>query len=449
MEDRLIRFDEINLRGLIALLLKNLWVVIILCISALLCYSAAARLTYTPTYTSTATFMVSAKDSTSAYNSLTTTQSMANVFVEVFQSNVLREKIEQNMPESKFDGAINTTTIPQTNLLIVTVTSGQPVTAFKALNLLIDNYSSISDYVFANAQLEVIKDPVVPIAPSNPLNVRARYPLVVLVTVFLSVGSMVVIYVMRKTVKTPKAARRKIDARLLRTINHEEKNKTLRARLRRKNIAPLITNSLIKKDFIEDNLSLCSALEYHARKRGQKVIMVTSVGENEGKSTIAANLALSLAEKNRKVVLLDCDFRKPSLHKIFELLPQKGQSLTAYLLQDSIDPSPYLMQSKKHAITIGISQNSGRSVTKLLNNGRLPALLQQLRNQADYIILDTPPMLAAADAEHIAAMADTALLVVRSDYMPTGSINDGLERLRKSAPEVCGFVLNNYRTTVL
>ena len=449
MEDRLIRFDEINLRGLIALLLKNLWVVIILCISALLCYSAAARLTYTPTYTSTATFMVSAKDSTSAYNSLTTTQSMANVFVEVFQSNVLREKIEQNMPESKFDGAINTTTIPQTNLLIVTVTSGQPVTAFKALNLLIDNYSSISDYVFANAQLEVIKDPVVPIAPSNPLNVRARYPLVVLVTVFLSVGSMVVIYVMRKTVKTPKAARRKIDARLLRTINHEEKNKTLRARLRRKNIAPLITNSLIKKDFIEDNLSLCSALEYHARKRGQKVIMVTSVGENEGKSTIAANLALSLAEKNRKVVLLDCDFRKPSLHKIFELLPQKGQSLTAYLLQDSIDPSPYLTQSKKHAITIGISQNSGRSVTKLLNNGRLPALLQQLRNQADYIILDTPPMLAAADAEHIAAMADTALLVVRSDYMPTGSINDGLERLRKSAPEVCGFVLNNYRTTVL
>ena len=216
-----------------------------------------------------------------------------------------------------------------------------------------------------------------------------------------------------------------------------------------KNIAPLITNSLIKKDFIEDNLSLCSALEYHARKRGQKVIMVTSVGENEGKSTIAANLALSLAEKNRKVVLLDCDFRKPSLHKIFELLPQKGQSLTAYLLQDSIDPSPYLTQSKKHAITIGISQNSGRSVTKLLNNGRLPALLQQLRNQADYIILDTPPMLAAADAEHIAAMADTALLVVRSDYMPTGSINDGLERLRKSAPEVCGFVLNNYRTTVL
>ena len=76
------------------------------------------------------------------------------------------------------------------------------------------------------------------------------------------------------------------------------------------------------------------------------------------------------------------------------------------------------------------------------------AHVQQLRTQADYVILDTPPMLAAADAEYIAALADTAVLVVRSDFMSTGSINEGLDKLRKSAPEVCGFVLNNYRTTI-
>ena len=75
-------------------------------------------------------------------------------------------------------------------------------------------------------------------------------------------------------------------------------------------------------------------------------------------------------------------------------------------------------------------------------------LLEQLRDQADYVILDTPPMLAAADAESVAAMADTAVLVVRSDFMPTDAVNDGLERLRKSAPEVCGFVLNNYYSKI-
>lgn len=448
MEEKSIHFDEINLHGLVLLLLKNLWVIAAFCISAILCYTSVCKLTYSPSYTSSATFMVSAKDATSAYNSLTTTQSMASVFVEVFQSNVLREKIQEQMPDQRFGGTINTVTIPETNLLIVTVTSEEPDTSFRALNLLVDNYSSISDYVFSNAQLEVIKDPVVPVAPSNPLNVESKYPLVLLISGFLAVGGIVVLYLLHNTVKTPKAARRKIDARLLRTINHEKKNKTLRSKLRKRNNAPLITNSLIKKDFIENNLSLCSALEYHARKRGQQVILITSVGENEGKSTVAANLALALSEKGRRVVLLDCDFRKPSLHKIFDTPVEKEKALTTYLLQEEPDPSPYLVENKKHGIVLGVSQNFGKSVTKLLNNGKLSMLLQQLRTQADYIILDTPPMLAAADAEALAAIADTALLVVRADYMPTSSINKGLDLLRKSAPEVCGFVLNNYHTSL-
>ena len=443
------RFDEIYLHGLVSTLLKNLWVVVAICVSALMCYTSVYKLTYTPKYTSSATFMVSAKDSTSAYNSLTTTQSMASVFVEVFQSNVLREKIQDNMPDQRFDGAISTTTIPETNLLIVTITSPEPDTAFRALNLLIDNYSSISDYLFSNAQLEVIKDPVVPTSPSNPMNVKAKYTPVLLIAAFLSIGAVIVLYLIRDTVRTPSSARRKIDARLLRTINHEVKNKTVRARLRRKNIAPLLTNPLIKKNFIEDNLSLCSALEYHTRKRGQKVVLVTSVGENEGKSTIAANLALALAEKGRKVVLLDCDFRKPSLHKIFEMPVQKDRTLASYLLQEEASPAPYLTQLKKHGVTVGFSHNSNRNITRLLNNGKLPALLKLLRDRADYVILDTPPMLAAADAEIIAAMVDTSVLVVRSDFMPTAAVNDGLDRLRKSAPEVCGFVLNNYYTTIL
>ena len=448
MEERSLYFDEINPRGLILLLLKNWWIIVVLCISAVLCYTSVSRLTYTPTYTSSATFMVSAKDSTSAYNSLTTTQSMASVFVEVFQSNVLREKVKEQMPDGKFTGTINTTTIPETNLLIVTVTSEEPDMSFRALNLVVENYTSISDYLFANAQLEVIKDPVIPMMPSNPMDLESDYPLVLLIAVALGVGSIFAIYLLRDTVKTAKAARRRIDARLLRTINHEEKNKTLRARLRGKNIAPLITNPLIRKDFIEDNLSLSSTVEYHARKRGQKVIMVTSVGENEGKSTIAANLALSLAEKDRRVVLLDCDFRKPSLHKIFEVPVEKSQTITSYLLQDDPDPTSYLMDSKKYGIQLGVSQNSGKSITRLLNNGKLESLLQMLKANADYVILDTPPMLAAADTERIAAMTDTAVLVVRSDFMPMDMVNDGMDRLRKSAPDVCGFVLNNYHASV-
>lgn len=449
MEERFIRLDEINFHGLARVLLKNLWTIVLLCVSAVLCFTSVSRLIYSPQYTSTATFMVSAKDETNAYNSLTTTQSMATVFVEVFQSNVLREKVQEQMPDQEFDGTINTTTIPETNLLIVTVTSAEPDISFRALNLIIDNYTTISDYLFANAQLEVIKDPVIPILPSNPLKPEDLYPQVVLIAAVLSVALIAAIYVLNDTVKTPTAARRKLDARLLRTIEYEEKNKTLRSKFQRKNNAPLITNSLISKGFIENNLSLCSALTYHMRKRNQKVIMVTSVGENEGKSTVVANLALAMAQKNKRVVLLDCDFRKPSMHKIFELSVPSSQTLTSFLLRDAHNIDSCLTDVKKYGITLGISQPSGKNITKLLTDGKLQQLLQELKAQADYVILDTPPMLAVADAEAIAAMADTVLLVARADFISTSAINTGLERLRKNAPEVCGYVLNNYRTTIL
>ena len=126
MGNNFIRLDEINFPSAIRTVLKNLWVVILLCISAFLIAVSVVRLTYVPRFTSTTTLMVGARDSTNAYNSLTTTQSMASVFMEVFQSNVLRDKVSEQMPDGTFDGAVSTAVIPQTNLLVVSVTSSSP-----------------------------------------------------------------------------------------------------------------------------------------------------------------------------------------------------------------------------------------------------------------------------------------------------------------------------------
>jgi Mrp family chromosome partitioning ATPase len=115
-------------------------------------------------------------------------------------------------------------------------------------------------------------------------------------------------------------------------------------------------------------------------------------------------------------------------------------------MHDGEDISTCLTDVKKHGITLGVSQHASKSITRLIGDGKLERVLDRLRPLADYVILDTPPMMVAADAEAIAALVDTAILVVRADFMPTSSINEGLDRLRKSAPELCGFVLNNYHT---
>ena len=126
----------------------------------------------------------------------------------------------------------------------------------------------------------------------------------------------------------------------------------------------------------------------------------------------------------------------------------KEQTLTYGILQSDTALTDCLVNIKRHGITLGVSQPSGKSITRLLNNGRLGKLIEQLRKEVDYVILDTPPMLAVADAEAIAGLADTALLVARADFMTVNAINDGMDRLRKSAPELCGIVLNNYRISV-
>ena len=154
----------------------------------------------------------------------------------------------------------------------------------------------------------------------------------------------------------------------------------------------------------------------------------------------------SLTEKEKKVVLLDCDFRKPSMHKIFETEVPRSNTLSAYLLGETQE---YLTEVKKHGISVGFSQHSHRNIASFLNGGKLEETLEALRKQADYIILDTPPMLAAADAEALAAIADTALVITRADFMPVDMINDGLERLEKSAKDVCGIVLNDYHKGLL
>lgn len=444
MLNKTIRLDEINLHSLLHALLKNVWVIALVTLSVTMFVSSFAKQTYQPEYTSSATFMVSAKDHTNAYNSLTTTQNMASVFAEVFQSNVLLEKIQEQMGNQPFNGVIHTTTVPETNLLIVSVTSPSPETSFRSLKLITENYHSISDYLFANAQLEVIKDPIVPIVPSNPMTYRDQLPLIAAEAAIVSVVIIVLLCAFRDTVQTPKAARRKVDARLLRTIHHEHRNKTLKSKYRRKNIAPLITGSLISKQFIEDNMSLSSAVEYHMRKRNQQVVLVTSAGENEGKSTVAVNLALSIASKGKRVLLLDCDFRKPSLHKILEHPVTRDTAFTEFLLTDAENPTPYLSKLDKYGLVLGFSIANHKQINTLINSGKLEQFIQTMRAQTDYIILDTPPMLAAADAESIARLADAAVMVVRTDFMKTVAVNDCLDNLRKSVDDVIGMVLNNY-----
>lgn len=440
MDDKMIRVDEINIWRLMQDLLRDLWVGILIAAAVWLGLSAKAKQDYVPQYSSSATLVVSAKGGAGAYSSLNLTSNMANVFAEVFQSNVLLEKVEEQMGEA-LNGYITTRTVPNTNLVILGVVAENPEQAFRVLNLVLETYPEIGETMFSNAVLSVIKDPEIPRWPSNGQPVNASTTLAALAFLLTMVG-VAVLSVFRDTVQTSVAAKRRVDGRLLRSVRYEFKNKTFRSLRKRKNVAPLITSPFTSTGFKEDNQSLCSKLEYHMRRRDQKVILVSSAGENEGKSTVAANLALGLAARNKKVALLDCDFRKPAVYKIFETKPSEGKDFGKYLMGEAGEPD-FLVDMKKQGLSVGISATGYKYPQRLINAPNMHRCLAALRQEYDYIVLDSPPMLVAADTEALAAQADVAVLVVREDYIRVRDINDCMDALRRSCPDLAGFVLNH------
>lgn len=444
MEEKLIRFNEINLYNVLKDVFYNAWVVILLVISVWLGVDAYEKISFEPQYTSEATFVISAKGNTSAYSSLTVTNNMSGVISELFKSNILRERVAQKTGES-LDGYVTTRTVPNTNVMIVSMVASSPENAFVGLNRVIDTYPEISELMLANAVLDVMKEPQIPMSPSNYFNSGYYKKMGVLAAFVVSLGLICVLSVLRDTVQTPAAAKRKVDGRLLGSVRHEQKNKTITAKKKKKNIAPLITNPLVSKGFKEDHRNLCSHLEYHMRKRDQKVVLVSSAGENEGKSTVAANLALGLASRDKKVALLDCDFRKPAVHKIFQSPGDDTHDLGNYLSHDNISDDLLIHLPKQH-LWVGVNRSNYKYPQRLFSSGKLKAFIQKLSQEFDYIVMDTPPMTVAADTEALAGNAHVAVLVAREDGMGVRDINDCMDSLYRMSPDVAGFVLNNCHT---
>ncbi|MCE7857960.1 MAG: polysaccharide biosynthesis tyrosine autokinase, partial [Ignavibacteria bacterium CHB3] len=143
-----------------------------------------------------------------------------------------------------------------------------------------------------------------------------------------------------------------------------------------------------------------------------KTILITSSAPQEGKTTIAVNLAGSFAHSKKKVLLIDCDLRKPSVHKLFE--KEKVPGLIDYLV-GSVKLEEVLMKSKIQNLSFISSGTIPPNPAEMLDSQEMRNFLKQLREKFDLIILDSPPIIAVTDSEILTSMVDGTLLVVSSE----------------------------------
>jgi len=173
-----------------------------------------------------------------------------------------------------------------------------------------------------------------------------------------------------------------------------------------------------------------------------KTVLVTSPGISEGKSSTAANLAISAAKQGKAVILVDCDLRSPSLHRVFDLPDHEG--LTGVLTED-ITLEAALTPTGVEGLQVITSGPALPDPGVALSSPEMYSLLQELKKRADLVILDSPSLIAVTDSLLLASLADDVLLVVRAAWTSGESLNRATDILKQIDAHVVGIVLNQVK----
>lgn len=170
------------------------------------------------------------------------------------------------------------------------------------------------------------------------------------------------------------------------------------------------------------------------------IIVVTSSLQGEGKSITTMNLAISYAMTDKKVLVIDCDLRRPKLARLLRLNSVKG--LSNLILKPNL-MDEVILPSHVQNLDVILSGDIPPNPSELLSSPRMQRILEQLSERYDYIFLDSPPVNMVTDAVVLAPRSDGVLFLVRANHSERGSVIHAVEQLQYAKVKILGFVLND------
>lgn len=186
--------------------------------------------------------------------------------------------------------------------------------------------------------------------------------------------------------------------------------------------------------------TLRTNIQFSSLDKPLRTLLATSTAPDEGKSTTIANLAVTMAQSEQRVILVDCDLRRPSLHTLFGLPNEVG--LTTLILDQSrsevaLQPTPVA------GLSLLTSGPLPPRPADILGSKRMEAVITYLRELADIVLFDTPPVIAVTDAAVLATRVDGVLLVLQAGKTRRDRAREARQLLEKVKANIVGVVLNN------
>jgi len=188
--------------------------------------------------------------------------------------------------------------------------------------------------------------------------------------------------------------------------------------------------------------TLRTNIQFSSLDKPIHTMLVTSTAPDEGKSTTLANLAVTMAQAEQRVLIVDCDLRRPSLHQLFGVANEQG--LTSAILDQGEGPLP-VQATPVPGLSLLPSGPLPPRPADLLGSRRMEALIARMRAEADIVLFDTPPVVAVTDAAVLATRVDGVLLVLQAGRTRRDRAREARQKLEKVKANIVGVVLNNAR----
>jgi len=201
----------------------------------------------------------------------------------------------------------------------------------------------------------------------------------------------------------------------------------------------LITLDNPNSPIAEAYRTLRTNIQFSSIDKKVQVVAVTSTGPGEGKSTIAANLAVVTAQAGKKTLLIDCDQRKPRQHRVFGVTNDRGLS---NMLADDSNFSLAVQKSGVENLLLLTSGVKPPNPSELLSSSKMKSFVSSLRSQLDFIIIDTPPLLMVTDAQLLSSYIDGYILTIASGEADRDAAAKAKELLDNVNAKILGVVLN-------
>ena len=422
--------------------LKKLWIPAIIVTAAFaVLFALRAKMNYTPMYQSRAMFTVSSGYSSddilsySYYYDNEAAKQLAAAFPYMLGTDVMNELVRNELGVSYINGSIRAEAVADTNLFVLTVTSSDPQDAYDILEAVIASYPRVALYMVDYSQVIMKSEPTVPTAPYNSFSWKGSAVKGGILGLGLSCLAALVLAMMRKTIFSAADLKASANVPILASVARTS------AKKRRSGKGMIsLTHAGVDPDFVEAMRGLRIKLLRTMTEPGAQVILVTSTLPGEGKTTISANLALSLASSGLRTVLIDTDLRKQDT-KAAVGVNDTRPGLPEYMTDSNIKVASMLSPVPGSSLEVICSTAAKRRPP--MNAHKLEQLIERLRPDYDYIVLDTPPCGIISDAKFICRCADAIVYVVRHDYASRNQIVDSMQELADQKAKLTGCVLND------